>query len=510
MERKTKQSRAGRVRRMVGILLALMGIGLGAHALAPAAEARVEAPPTVTLLGETLSLDADPQAEAARLAAAALAERVVVRNGDREVEASWAELGVIVDTEGLSRLLAEAQDPASALRRDRRSADRDSSIELRLTGQVDLERTLEVLAPLKEALDQQAVEARVDLASGAVRPDREGRSVDLWATVARLDAAFEAGQSEVPLALERTPAHRTASQLTDVELGNTLGDFETRYNTLEVARDRTHNLRVVASRVHGTVLMPGEVFDYNEVVGERSQANGFKPAPVIAGGELVDGVGGGACQVSGTLHAAVFFAGLPVLERHPHSRPSSYIKLGLDAAVSYPQLNFRFRNDLGFPIAIELTVEGGVTRAAIRGAERSRLVSFVRRIDEVLPFAERETEDPELPRGIQVLSQRGVPGFRVTRWRILRDAEQNQAIQQALTQDNYPPTTQVWRVGTGGPAPEGYVAPSGDGHLEYRADQYTVLSQGPGVDGIRTVRTSGRTGAPGWTVRAGMPAATRE
>ena len=98
-----------------------------------------------------------------------------------------------------------------------------------------------------------------------------------------------------------------------IDFDTVLGFFETRYNTAKKYADRTYNLRLAASRLDGMVLMPGDVFDFNEVVGPRDEAHGYKVAPVIAQGELVDGIGGGTCQVSGTLHAAAFFAGLEIV-----------------------------------------------------------------------------------------------------------------------------------------------------------------------------------------------------
>ncbi|MEM9194351.1 MAG: VanW family protein, partial [Myxococcota bacterium] len=236
---------------------------------------------------------------------------------------------------------------------------------------------------------------------------------------------------------------------------------------------------------------------------ERNEANGFRVAPVIAAGELVDGIGGGTCQVSGTLHGAVFFAGLPILDRRPHSRPSFYIKLGLDAAVSYPTLNFRFRNDLDFPIVIGLTVEGGWVRSTLWGREHHRQVSFIRRVDEAMAFEERDVEDADLPSGVRVLSQRGIPGFRLKRWRIVRDMRSHQAIRESM-EDIYPPTTQIWRVGTGGPIPEEYVPPSDDDHPEYTADEYLSMTQGVGLSRMQEIRRAGRYGVGGWTVAAGF------
>jgi hypothetical protein len=161
--------------------------------------------------------------------------------------------------------------------------------------------------------------------------------------------------------------------------------------------------------------------------------------------------------------------------------------MGLDATVVYPDIDFRFRNDLPFPVAIGITMEAGVLRAEIRGAERRDLVTFTRRIDETLPFPTREERDPELPSGVRVLTQRGVPGYRVTWFRTRRDPTRNLAVRERSA-DAYPPTTEIWTVGTGAPAAPGFVAPRGDTHAPYTADAYLSASEGPGVEGLAVSR----------------------
>ena len=115
------------------------------------------------------------------------------------------------------------------------------------------------------------------------------------------------------------------------------------------------------------MILPGETFDFNDVVGPRDEANGYKVAPVIAQGELVDGIGGGTCQIAGTLHGAAFFAGLDIVERHPHTRPSFYIKMGLDATVVYPTITLRLRNSFDHPVVLHETVRDGLVRAEVLG-----------------------------------------------------------------------------------------------------------------------------------------------
>jgi hypothetical protein len=292
-----------------------------------------------------------------------------------------------------------------------------------------------------------------------------------------------------------------------VTFDEVLGYFETRYSTVGKYEARSYNLRLAASRLDGYVLPPGAVFDFNKVVGPRNEANGYKVAPVIAQGELVDGIGGGTCQITGTLHGAVFFAGLEVVNRTPHTRPSGYIKMGLDAAVAYPTINFRFRNNFPFPVVLHETVKDGVVRAEVLGPRRTHTVTFIRKIEDVIPYQEAEKPDPKLPEGKRVLSQRGVPGFKLRRYRVTREGAF--ALREQWN-DTYPPTTQIVRVGTGTSLPGDTPIPADDAHPEYTADEFLTVSQGPGVASSRSgkdmieSREAGRTGQAGWTEKAGM------
>ncbi|MCB9626571.1 MAG: VanW family protein [Sandaracinaceae bacterium] len=456
-------------------------------------------PPTVRVAGQPVELT-DAAAQARRIADEWARVNLRLQLTEETLVRTRADLGGSVDVEHLTRLLRDADNPASALRR---RAEDARELTLALPVRFDAEPARALLLELKRLHDHSPSDARFDPDTRQIIPQRAGLSLDVWATLDDLDDALHHGERDVAVRVVRTNARRTAEELRDVRVDARLGEFETRYSLNESAADRTHNLRVAASKIDGLVLLPGEVFDFNAVVGERNEASGFRPAPVIAGGELVDGLGGGACQIAGTIHAAAFFAGLTILERHPHSRPSFYIKLGLDAAVSYPSINLVFRNDHPFPVVVRIRLEGGIARSEVLGLEQRDMVTFVRRIDSVQTYTESETQDSSLPSGVRVLGQRGVAGFRVARWRIIRDMETNQARREASI-DVYPPTTQIWRVGTGGPPPPDYVA-EGDGHPEYTADEYTTMTQGPGIRGTDTVRQPGFSGLPGWTARMGMP-----
>ncbi|MFH1511786.1 MAG: VanW family protein [Bacillota bacterium] len=115
---------------------------------------------------------------------------------------------------------------------------------------------------------------------------------------------------------------------------------------------RNNNISLACQTINGTVLLPGETFSFNQVAGERTMARGYREAGAIAGGQLIDEVGGGICQVSSTLFNAVARANLEIVSRSPHAWPSSYVKKGEDATVNWPNLDFKFKNSTNAPVFI--------------------------------------------------------------------------------------------------------------------------------------------------------------
>lgn len=500
-----------RARSYAGACCLLVAAGLGGLALAEHARASRPPTPVQVQVGDAPwgPEDGSPERFAARLADRWEAAPFVLEIGAERVTGTRASMGARIDREALAAALSQAQDPTSLMRRyhaQQSGRDAAGALTLPLPFVAAPAELVALLSERKDHIDTRATDARIEARTGRVLAETVGLRLDVLGSVEAVYLAATGGQSSARALIAREEPRRTARDLADVRIEAVLGTYETRYSTLEDARDRTFNLRVAASKVDGTVLLPGETFDFNAIVGERSEANGFRPAPEIAGGELIDGVGGGTCQVAGTLHAAAFFAGLPIVERSPHSRPSGYIWMGLDAVVVYPQLNLRFTNDFDFPVVLGMTVEGGTVRAELRGAHSARMVTFTRRVDQVRPFAERNVADPSLPTGVRVLRQRGVPGFSITRFRIVRDVAHNQA-RRLRWEDTYPPTEQIWRVGSGAAAPADYTAPAGDQHLEYTTDELLSASFGATVNGLEISRRAGRTGTPGWIVREGMPSA---
>jgi len=486
----------------------LASAGLCVASMLPEPEAHAAAPVQVDVAGERLdaadALDpnSDLHATAATLAERYLAGSVTVRVADSEQRLTRRALGARVDLDHLTSLLRAAADSRSPLRRVHAQALGQRPLHLPMPSELDPMRATAFVTRLKDTTDVPALEPRIDPREAHVVPAREGIELDVYATLERLDAALRSGAPRVQAALRAVAPKRQQQSLEQIAVNAVLGEFETRYNRATLSEDRTHNLKVAAMRVDGLVLGPGETFDFNAAVGDRTETNGFRPAPVIADGELVDGMGGGTCQVASTLHAAVLFAGLPILTRFPHSRPSYYIKLGLDSTVVYGAQNFRFTNDHPYPIVLGVRVDDGRVYASVHGRERDRSVLFMRHIDTIAPFEEHVSYDPKLPSGLRVLDQRGVPGFKITRIRVIHDLVTQVDIRER-TRDVYPPTAQLWRVGTGGESRPGFERPRNDPHPEYLADEYlqTTQTERGTVD---LVREAGRTGNYGWVEREGL------
>ena len=116
--------------------------------------------------------------------------------------------------------------------------------------------------------------------------------------------------------------------------------------------NRNTNVELSSKAINGRTVMPGEVFSFNQTTGQRTEAKGYKEAIAISGGQTVPDIGGGVCQTSGTLFNAIARADLEVVYRSPHAWPSTYVTIGQDATVNWPDLDFRFRNNKETPIFI--------------------------------------------------------------------------------------------------------------------------------------------------------------
>lgn len=147
---------------------------------------------------------------------------------------------------------------------------------------------------------------------------------------------------------------------------------------------RINNLTLATNALSGVTVYTGEVFSFNEVVGERSEKFGYENAKVIVDGKYVDGVGGGVCQVSTTLYNAALLANLSVVEQHRHTLAVSYVEKSFDAMVSYGYADLKIKNDTGAPIFIVGKVEDETLTFYIYGKKQTATVERVSVLKKIL------------------------------------------------------------------------------------------------------------------------------
>ena len=173
-----------------------------------------------------------------------------------------------------------------------------------------------------------------------------------WFEVAEAENLWKAAQTGdvVEIPLELTHPENTEESLSAMLYRDKLGSQTTYYTWSN--DNRISNINLVAEKLNGHIMLPGEVFSYNEYVGQRTKEAGFLEAGAYDNGEVVQEVGGGICQVSSTLYCATMYAQLETVERTNHYFKVDYLDYGLDATVSWPGPDFKFKNCRDYPIKI--------------------------------------------------------------------------------------------------------------------------------------------------------------
>lgn len=207
-------------------------------------------------------------------------------------------------------------------------------------------------------------DAYLDVVTTKVVPEIYGYDFDLEQAKLLMEQAKYGDTVEIPFRFLLPEVHGVG--LSDLLFRDVLGAFKTEHTNNP---NRNTNLTLACAKINGLVLDPGETFDFNTVVGERTSAAGYKSADAYSNGETVKTLGGGICQVSSTLYYCTLLADLEIVTRSPHSYVSSYMPMGTDATVSWGGPDFAFKNSTNYPIRIEAKVEDGFVHVQLVGTD---------------------------------------------------------------------------------------------------------------------------------------------
>jgi vancomycin resistance protein YoaR len=435
--------RAGSVYFGLSAALLVAGGGLlGGHVLmashggVPTAQAASDGPATGSRASDL----------AAQIAESFAATPVSVVIGKRTIPLTWRELGATVEQEALpqaARVLRRTLDESGS------EPDLDAARAALATAgampvTVDRAVAAAALAQIKTRHDSAPRNAVMDLEQRTIHRERPGSAIDIYGSMGALASAAQSGADRVELAVVEIAPEVTVATLGIDDVSHVLAEFETKYSVTDAIRN--FNLKLAASKLDGHVIAPGEEFSFNDVVGPRTEKEGYKVAGVIDAGEMVDGLAGGTCQISSTLHGAAFFAGLDLVKALPHSRPSTYITMGMDATVVYPNVDLVLKNPYDFPIAIHFRVTEGKAKVEILGRERPYdEVEFERRVLEKLEFDTVTREDDAMPIGTMSIDQYGFFGYTLEKTR--KFYKNGEVVKRDKWKLRYQPVTEYVRNG---------------------------------------------------------------
>lgn len=247
-----------------------------------------------------------------------------------------------------------------------------------------------------------------------------------------------------------SPEH-TKEELEAALFRDTLGTYKTNYSTSSA--NRCANIALASQSIDNMILMPGDVFSFNDALGERTSERGYKPAGAYAAGKTVTEVGGGICQVSSTLYNTVLLSNLEIVERRSHQMTVAYVPVGRDATVNWGTTDFKFKNNTPYPVKLESTIRGKNIEISAVGtlSDPDMKVKIETSTLSVIPPVEEIVEDPEKEVGFTE-TDKGSNGYIVDAVRVVYSSD-TEVSREKLTRSRYNPSNTVTTVGT--KVPEG-------------------------------------------------------
>ena len=258
-------------------------------------------------------------------------------------------------------------------------------------------------------------------------------------------------KEEYTIPLTITKPKVTTAQIGSEAFPDVLATFTTRYDASNT--DRTTNLRIACQKLNEKVVLAGDTFSYNQALGERTVAAGYRNGKIYENGEVVDGIGGGICQISSTLYNAVLMANMKVTERRNHQFVTSYVPAGRDATVVYGLTDFKFKNTRTYAIKIKASVSSGIATVSIYGIkeENEYTTSFETKTISSIPFTVKYVDDATLSTGTEKVKQKGANGL-ISETYMIKSLNGKVVSRELLSRDTYSAMQKIILKGTKGVA----------------------------------------------------------
>ena len=346
------------------------------------------------------------------------------------------------------------------------------------------------LEALAGELSAEATPARYDIETSQVVDGTVGVTLDLEAAKYALDAALNGETIQLPAEIVYPTV--TAEELEEVLFRDLLSVCSTKVSGTST---RKNNVKLSGEAVNGTILNDGDIFDYNQVVGKRTTDRGYGPAPSYINGETVDSIGGGICQTSSTIYLATLLANLEIVERYAHRYAPSYITMGMDATVSWGGPEFRFKNNTGYPIRIDVSYENSEITVSIYGTKTDdTTVKMTREVISSTGYQTEYVETEDLPWGTQQQKQSGYTGYEVVSYRNIYDGDGNLISSNVEAKSSYKSRNEIILVGIAGRPEGGGTTPGTDTGTDTGTDPGGSVDTGGEIPPVEDPDTE----PPGW------------
>lgn len=302
-------------------------------------------------------------------------------------------------------------------RTDRAVALRENGVNLVTTAGYDREAVRGIVSDIAAYVTRDPIDAQIQSFDYNTRTfsfteSQPGVTLDQELLYERLTAALDKWEKGTVVTVDPVI---TQPKITKEELTANFSLIAAYTTDTTKDSNRNTNIDLACKAINGTALMPGETFSFNEATGQRTTAKGYKSAGAIAAGQSIEEVGGGICQVSSTLFNAAARANLEIVSRSPHAWPSTYVNIGEDATVNWPNLDFKFKNNTQSPIFLIAYYKDRKMSAEIWGMSLGEGVTIDLKSQVIKttepPYESKYVYNAELPYGTQKTTVKARTGY---------------------------------------------------------------------------------------------------
>ena len=385
-----------------------------------------------------------------KLPQAIMDKKLKVVVGDKSVELSYDEINPTYNVEDIvNEALAYGKDKGvfakNSLIKGKDEINLDANISF------DEEALLAFENKVLEEVNIEPKNASIQISSGniSVTPEVSGKTIDKEELHNKLIENINGDPNqEVELTFELVEQEAKIKADDLNKITGQISSYSSSY--VNTGDGRVKNMEIAANTINGTIVMPGEEFSYNALIGDTTPEKGYEKANTYVGNEIVPDYGGGICQVSTTLYRAVMRANIRSTERMNHSLTVSYSEPGLDATVANPYIDYKFVNTYDFPIYIQGYVSGGVVNFAIYGnveAMGNKTYDLVNEVHEKYDPEIKYEEDSTMYEGTEKVVSYGMPGYKASSYLVTYE-NGVEVSREFIATDVYMTTNTVVKKGT--------------------------------------------------------------